>query len=164
MLTKKGRIKLADFGFGTLFPECSLTHLACLATPSFREERKSFVGTVHWMAPEIINATELQRPYTFAVGTIEYPPPTNPLDIWSLGVTSIECAECGPPDVQTDVIELLSLRCRKKRAPQLKEDPRWSESFHSFTSACLHLEASNRPTARMLLKHPWFKSLNRKYA
>ena len=70
LLTKKGRIKLADFGLGKPSPFMfAYAETACLATPMFKEERKSFVGTVHWMAPEVINATESQRPYTFAIGT-----------------------------------------------------------------------------------------------
>ncbi|XP_073088995.1 serine/threonine-protein kinase TAO1-like [Manis javanica] len=67
LLTPGGQAKLADFGFA-----------------SMASSAKSFVGTPHWMAPEIILGRNEQQ-YD------------NKVDIWSLGITCIELAEREPP-------------------------------------------------------------------
>ncbi|KAI5933457.1 Serine/threonine-protein kinase TAO1 [Manis javanica] len=60
LLTPEGRVKLADFGFA-----------------SMASSAKSFVGTPHWMAPEIILGRNEEQ-YDSKV------------DVWSLGITCIE--------------------------------------------------------------------------
>ncbi|KAI5177772.1 Serine/Threonine-Protein Kinase Tao1 [Manis pentadactyla] len=60
LLTPRGQVKLADFGF------------ASMASYS-----KTFVGTPHWMAPEIILGRNEEQ-YDSKV------------DVWSLGITCIE--------------------------------------------------------------------------
>ncbi|XP_057355509.1 serine/threonine-protein kinase TAO1-like [Manis pentadactyla] len=67
LLTPGGQAKLADFGFA-----------------SMASSAKSFVGTPHWMAPEIILGRNEQQ-YD------------NKVDVWSLGITCIELAEREPP-------------------------------------------------------------------
>ena len=39
--------------------------------------------------------------------------------------------------------------------PRLKEQGKWSETFHSFIASCLRPEPSERPTAVELLSHPF---------
>ncbi|KAI5931377.1 Serine/threonine-protein kinase TAO1 [Manis javanica] len=57
LLTPRGQVKLADFGFA-----------------SMASSAKSFVGTPHWMAPEIILGRNEEQ-YDSKV------------DVWSLGIT-----------------------------------------------------------------------------
>ena len=64
-----GAIKLADFGYAT-----QLT--------TQQNSRKSKVGTVCWMAPEIITGKHLYD---------------NKIDIWSFGIFVIELANGEPP-------------------------------------------------------------------
>ncbi|KAI5141543.1 Serine/Threonine-Protein Kinase Tao1 [Manis pentadactyla] len=63
LLTPEGQAKLADFGFASMVSSA-----------------KSFVGTPHWMAPEIILGRNEQQ-YD------------NKVDVWSLGITCVEMAE-----------------------------------------------------------------------
>lgn len=69
MLGTNGDIKLGDFGYAA-----QLTRE--------RKKRNSKVGTVCWMAPEIIKAVD------------QY---TEKVDIWSLGIMMLEFAFGEPP-------------------------------------------------------------------
>ncbi|KAI8814316.1 kinase-like domain-containing protein [Cladochytrium replicatum] len=81
LLTEDGDIKLADFGVATQL------------TRTFAK-RNTFIGTPYWMAPEVITS-ELK-------GTLY----DNKADVWSLGITAIEMAECGPP-----MFDMHPMRC-----------------------------------------------------
>jgi len=41
--------------------------------------------------------------------------------------------------------------------PQLTGEG-WSAGFHDFVTACLKRNASDRPSAKQLLEHPWVRS------
>lgn len=69
LLGNNGDIKLGDFGYAA-----QLTRE--------RKRRESKVGTVCWMAPEIIRATEMY---------------TEKVDIWSLGIMMLEFVYGEPP-------------------------------------------------------------------
>ena len=70
LLNSKGDIKLADFGYAT--------QLTCQ-----RRQTVSKVGTVCWMAPEIV--CKIKKHYDHKA------------DIWSLGIFAFELAEGEPP-------------------------------------------------------------------
>ena len=69
LTNKEGEVKLADFGYS-----------AQLTTE--RDARSSKVGTVCWMAPELIKG---ERRYDTKV------------DIWSFGIFAMELANGDPP-------------------------------------------------------------------
>jgi serine/threonine protein kinase len=71
LLSERGDVKLADFGYAVLLSKD-------------QQKRKSRVGTICWMAPELIMA----KAYTAAI------------DIWSTGITAIEMADGQPPYIQ----------------------------------------------------------------
>ena len=73
LLTRKGRAKLADFGTSAVQDEDNTGN----ALP-----RSTIIGSSYWMAPEISHGSY-----------------TNKVDIWSLGITSIEMAEGYPPRI-----------------------------------------------------------------
>ncbi|XP_057357555.1 serine/threonine-protein kinase TAO1-like [Manis pentadactyla] len=123
LLTPEGQAKLADFGFASMVSSA-----------------KSFVGTPHWMAPEIILGRNEQQ-YD------------NKVDLWSLGITCIEIAEREPP--------LFNLNARRalyhitSNNPPTLQSNEWSSSFRNFVESCLQKNPRDRPTSKKLLKHPF---------
>ncbi|VDP09359.1 unnamed protein product [Heligmosomoides polygyrus] len=71
LLTQSGDVKLADFG------------VAAQITATIGK-RKSFIGTPYWMAPEVAC---VERRGGYGVQC----------DVWAVGITAIELAECQPP-------------------------------------------------------------------
>eukprot|EP00038_Savillea_parva_P000422 m.96074 g.96074 ORF g.96074 m.96074 type:complete len:846 (-) comp10141_c0_seq1:145-2682(-) len=124
LLTEDGTVKLADFGSG-----------------STNVPANSLIGTPYWMAPEMIMAMETG---TYGTG----------VDIWSLGITSIELAERRPPLFKLNAMTAL-YHIPQKDPPCLSEPSKFSTEFDSFVKACLQKDPTVRPDATTLLQHPF---------
>ncbi|XP_073086148.1 serine/threonine-protein kinase TAO1-like isoform X1 [Manis javanica] len=123
LLTPRGQVKLADFGFA-----------------SMASSAKSFLGTPHWMAPEIILRKNEEK-YDRKV------------DVWSLGITCIEIAERDPPLFDISARHVL-YHITRNNPPTLQSNE-WSSSFCNFVESCLQKNPKDRPTSKKLLKHPF---------
>ncbi|XP_031553888.1 serine/threonine-protein kinase TAO2-like [Actinia tenebrosa] len=121
LLTEDGTVKLADFGS------------ASLASPA-----NSFVGTPYWMAPEVILAMD-EGQYDGKV------------DIWSLGITSIELAERKPPLFNMNAMSAL-YHIAQNDPPTLTTSG-WSEDFVHFVQSCLQKHPLDRPSSEQLAEH-----------
>jgi len=129
LLTAQGEVKLSDFG------------TCCIASGS--SKRLSFIGTPYWMAPEVMQNASGKRPYDVSV------------DIWSLGITAIECAECEPPFTSLGPMRAI-LVIPTRDPPKLSNPDNYSTQFVDFLNYCLQKEPSNRPTVPQALHHPIF--------
>ena len=98
------------------------------------------VGSLHWMAPELAN----QEPYNFQV------------DIWSLGITCIECAEAYPPHRNLSDDEV-SEKIKTKPTQGLSNPEDFSKAMNNFISRCLTIDPYIRPTAKALYSDPFVK-------
>ena len=116
----EGNVKLADFGYS-----------AQLTTE--REQRSSRVGTVCWMAPELI---QRQKKYNAKV------------DIWSTGIFAYELTNGDPPYIEQNQ-QTIILNIVKQDPPPIAS--KWSAEFQSFVSACLVKDPDHRPSAAQLL-------------
>lgn len=127
LLNLKGDTKITDFGVTSGLHD-SVTMCA------------TFLGSVTYMSPERIR----NENYSYAA------------DIWSLGLTALECATGRYPyDVNGGEADLML---------QILEDPSptppqhmHSEEFCSFIDACLQKDADARPTCDELLSHSFIK-------
>ena len=101
-------------------------------------KRDTFTGTPYWMAPEVIQ----QNAYD------------GKADIWSLGVTSIELAECVPPHSHVHPMRAL-FQIPMLPPPTLENKTMWSADFHAFLARALTKKPEDRPSAKELLSHPF---------
>eukprot|EP01116_Phalansterium_solitarium_P020576 TRINITY_DN6116_c0_g1_i1.p1 TRINITY_DN6116_c0_g1~~TRINITY_DN6116_c0_g1_i1.p1 ORF type:complete len:766 (-),score=336.59 TRINITY_DN6116_c0_g1_i1:258-2555(-) len=131
LLTDQGQPKLADFGVsGDL--------------ANTLQRRRTMIGTPFFLAPEVILNED---GYDAKV------------DVWSLGITCIEMADTVPPHAELDPMRVLFL-IPQSAAPTLKKPDLWSKKFQHFIQTCLIKDASKRPSAAMLLTHPFITETN----
>lgn len=125
LVNEAGQVKLVDFGVSAQLDRT-------LA------KRDTFTGTPYWMAPEVIQ----QNAYD------------GKADVWSLGITCIELAQCVPPLSHVHPMRAL-FQIPMLPAPTLENKTMWSPEFHSFLSKALVKKPEERPSAKDLLAHPF---------
>ncbi|TKY73834.1 Mitogen-activated protein kinase kinase kinase YODA [Spatholobus suberectus] len=100
----------------------------------------SFKGSPYWMAPEVVMNT---NGYGLSV------------DIWSLGCTILEMATSKPPWSQYEGVAAIFKIGNSKDMPEIPDH--LSSEAKNFIQQCLQRDPSARPTAQMLLDHPFIR-------
>ncbi|ODV58334.1 YOL113Wp-like protein [Ascoidea rubescens DSM 1968] len=127
LLDSKGNVKITDFGY-------------CAKLTQQRNKRATMVGTPYWMAPEVVKQKEYDEK----------------IDIWSLGIMTIEMIEGEPPYLTEEPLRALFL-IATHGTPKLKNPGELSDSIMKFLSICLCVEVPYRATADDLIKHEFLK-------
>lgn len=127
LLTRDGHVKLTDFGF-------------CAKLTKEENKRATMVGTPYWMAPEIIK----QHPYGERV------------DIWSLGIMTIEMVEGEPPYLDEEPLKALYL-IATHGTPEWQEPEAISKELKDFLVTTCNIDPEQRSAAKELLNHPFLK-------
>ncbi|XP_060173439.1 mitogen-activated protein kinase kinase kinase 5-like isoform X1 [Lycium barbarum] len=133
LVDASGIVKLADFGLAK--------HLSGCAT------NLSLKGSPHWMAPEVMQAM---------IRKDANPELACAIDIWSMGCTVIEMFTGEPPWSGLDGVKAMFSALNK--SPPVPET--LSSEGKDFLRCCFQRKPEDRPTALMLLEHPFLSNAN----
>ncbi|KAF2726341.1 kinase-like protein [Polychaeton citri CBS 116435] len=140
LVNTRGQIKICDFGVsGNLVASIAKTNIGCQS----------------YMAPERISSGGMSAAGAVGPGTYSVQS-----DIWSLGLSIIECALGRypyPPETYDNIFSQLAAIVDGD-PPDLPAD-RFSEAAHDFVAGCLNKIPNLRPTYPMLLQHAWLAPL-----
>ncbi|ORY09807.1 kinase-like domain-containing protein [Clohesyomyces aquaticus] len=141
LMNTKGQIKICDFGVsGNLVASVAKTNIGCQS----------------YMAPERISSGGIaQAGANPGGGTYSVQS-----DIWSLGLSIIECAMGRypyPPETYNNIFSQLSAIVDGE-PPDLPEEG-FSDAARNFVRGCLNKIPNLRPTYAMLLQHAWLAPL-----
>ncbi|CCD24021.1 protein kinase TDA1 NDAI_0C03610 [Naumovozyma dairenensis CBS 421] len=130
---------LADFGLATQLDSSSL---------------KEYVGTISYIAPEIVKCKGVEKMNADELNSLtKY---SYPVDIWALGVlTYFMALGFTPFDCENDeeTLDCIS-KCDYYVDDDMLHDPTLKE-FWSFIQCCFTKDVANRPTAFDLKYHPF---------
>lgn len=125
LLSLEGDIKITDFGY-------------CAQTTDMRARRNTMVGTPYWMAPEVITRKDYD----------------SRIDVWSLGIMTIEMIEGEPPYLNEPPVKALYMII-SNGTPEIHDPESLPDDFRAFISRCLRVDVDERATAVELLQHPF---------
>ncbi|KAH7338825.1 kinase-like domain-containing protein [Rhizoctonia solani] len=135
LVSSAGFLKITDFDY-SIFPECSLALSATSRTGG---------GTLRWMAPELVLATD-ENPPQRNMGT----------DIYALGMTFLEIITNAHPYAECRYDQQILIKLLHKQHPKRSEEyfpnTEWGNQIWSLLVQCWDFNSTSRPVASDILR------------
>ncbi|KAJ5129798.1 uncharacterized protein N7515_005837 [Penicillium bovifimosum] len=136
LIHEEGRLEICDFGVAGVLQ-------------SQRDKRSTWIGTPHWMPPEM-----------FATGG-EAPRYGSEIDVWAYGCTLYEFANGNPPNA--GLRERMQIgRQLNRKTPQLDSE-NYSQGLKDLIAFALDSNPATRPTMADILAHPYIAGTEEAY-
>ncbi|KAJ6126964.1 hypothetical protein N7523_002576 [Penicillium sp. IBT 18751x] len=135
LVHEEGRLEICDFGVAGILQ-------------SQRDKRSTWIGTPHWMPPEMFGRGPAHR-YSSEV------------DVWAYGCTLYEFANGSPPNA--GLREPMQIgRQLNRTVPKLNND-NYSQGLQEFIAFILEPDPATRPTMADILEHPYIAGTEEEY-
>ncbi|KAI5285331.1 hypothetical protein KEM54_000643 [Ascosphaera aggregata] len=137
LIHEEGRLQICDFGVAGVLQ-------------SNIDKRKTWIGTPHWMPPEM-----------FSTRMNDAPGYGSEVDVWAYGCTLFECGTGAPPNA--NLRERMQIGRQLSRNPPKLEGDSYSEELRSLVSFALTTDPACRPTMKDILQHPYVLNTEETY-
>ncbi|KAJ9490517.1 hypothetical protein VN97_g2749 [Penicillium thymicola] len=136
LVHEEGRLEICDFGVAGVLQ-------------SQRDKRSTWIGTPHWMPPEMFATRGEAHQYG------------NEIDVWAYGCTLFEFANGNPPNA--GLRERMQIgRQLNRKTPQLDSDM-YSQGLKDLIAYALDSNPETRPTMADILTHPYIADTEEEY-
>lgn len=136
LIHENGALQLCDFGVAATLE-------------GSRDKRRTFIGTLHWMPPELWD---------------DKPEYSDEVDVWGYGCTIYECALGRPPNSDLRERQQLKMRMRRlKQSISLPEKEDFSDGLRLLTQFALNPDAASRPSMQDVLQHEYLSETEERY-
>ncbi|KAJ5189144.1 hypothetical protein N7491_005468 [Penicillium cf. griseofulvum] len=136
LVHEEGRLEICDFGVAGILQ-------------SQRDKRSTWIGTPHWMPPEMFATRGEAHLYG------------SEIDVWAYGCTLFEFANGNPPNA--GLRERMQIgRQLNRKTPQLDSD-QYSQGLKDLIAYALDSNPDTRPTMADILAHPYIADTEEEY-
>ncbi|KAL3471966.1 hypothetical protein BJX99DRAFT_14274 [Aspergillus californicus] len=137
LIHEEGKLQICDFGVAGVLQ-------------SQKDKRSTWIGTPHWMPPEMFSMSG--QPHQYG----------NEFDVWAYGCTLYEFATGNPPNANLRA-NLQIGRQLNRNTPKLPDNDEYSEGLRDLVSFVLNPDSGARPTMADVLSHHYIAESEEEY-
>ncbi|KAE8379892.1 hypothetical protein BDV26DRAFT_290900 [Aspergillus bertholletiae] len=136
LIHEEGRLQICDFGVAGVLQ-------------SQLDKRSTWIGTPHWMPPEMFSMRSEAHKYG------------SEIDVWAYGCTLFEIATGNPPN--SNLRERMQIGRQLNRTVPKLENAKYSDGLKDIVSYVLESNPSNRPTMADVQSHAYIAETEEAY-
>ncbi|KAL4898015.1 kinase-like protein [Aspergillus ambiguus] len=136
LIHEEGHLQICDFGVAGVLQ-------------SQKDKRSTWIGTPHWMPPEMFSARGEAHKYG------------SEIDVWAYGCTLFEFATGNPPN--SNLRERMQIGRQLNRSTPKLDNVKYSEGLKNLVSFALESNPATRPSMADILFHPYIANSEETY-
>ncbi|PLB55830.1 serine/threonine protein kinase [Aspergillus steynii IBT 23096] len=136
LIHEEGRLQICDFGVAGVLQ-------------SQLDKRSTWIGTPHWMPPEMFSTRGQAHQYG------------SEIDVWAYGCTLFELATGNPPNA--NLRERMQIGRQLNRTTPKLDNERYSDGLKSLVAFSLESDPFRRPTMADVQQHPYIANSEEEY-